>query len=139
MIGALRRYGQAFGLPSLLLVVVILTHYGYALLASFYPDVQPAAKAWASVLRAVEASVLYFAVWSLVPARPVVVRAAAGVACAWGAFESMQIAACRLAYPMDRPPPDVGQFAGLCDKLTGWPVYMLTITVVLLIAVLRKP
>lgn len=128
-----------FGLPSMLLVLVVVVHYSYALIAGFYPDMLPAARAWASVLRAVEATVLYFAVWSLVPPQPFVARWAAGVACAWGAFESMQIAVCRLAYPMDRPPPDVGQFAGLCDRVTGWPVYMLTITVALLIAVLRKP
>lgn len=127
------------GLPSLLLVLVVITHYSYALIAGFYPDVLAASKSWHSVLRAVEAAVLYFAVWALVPSKPAVTRYAAGLACAWGAFESMQIAACRLAFPMDRPPPDAGAYAGLCDKLTGLPVYMATIMVVLFIAVPRKP
>jgi len=125
-------------LPSLLLVLVVAVHYGYALIADFYPDMLPAAKAWASVLRALEAATLYLVVWRLVPLKPATARLAVGAACAWGAIESMQIAVCRLAYPMDRPPPEVGQFAGLCDKVTGWPIYMITITIVILVAVLRK-
>lgn len=123
----------------MLLILVVAVHYGYALIADFYPDMLSAAKSWASVLRAIEATALYLTVWHLVPLKSTATRLAAGAACAWGAVESMQIAVCRLAYPMDRPPPEVGQFAGLCDRVTGWPVYMITITVVLLVAVLRKP
>jgi uncharacterized membrane protein (DUF485 family) len=128
-----------FSLPSLLLVLVVITHYSYALIAGFYPDMLASAKAWASVLRAIEATLLYFVVWALVPPKPSIVRRAASVACAWGILESVEIGACRLAFPMDRPPPDTGPFQGLCDKVTGWPVYMTTIMVVLFIAVLRKP
>jgi hypothetical protein len=127
------------GLPSLLLVVVIVTHYGYDLIASFYPDALASAKAWASVLRAVEAVALYFIVLALAPVKPWIVRKAVACACAWGAFESAQIAVCRLAFPMNRPPPEVSQYTGLCDKVTGLPVYMLTVSLVLLVAVLRKP
>lgn len=139
MLGWLKRQWSDFGLASLLLVLVIVTHYSYDLIASFYLDMLSSAKAWHSVLRAIEAAVMYFVVWSLIPAEPVRVRYAASLACAWGAFESVQIAACRLVYPMDHPPPDTGPFAGLCDKVTGWPIYMLTVSVVLLFAVLRKP
>lgn len=123
----------------MLLALVAVVHYGYPLIADFYPNTPQAAKAWASVLRGVEAASLYLVVWGLTPSKPVAARLAVGTACAWGTLESAQIVACRLAYPMSRPPPDVGQFAGLCDKVTGLPVYMLTITVVLLVAVLRRP
>lgn len=130
---------RAFGLPSLLLVIVIIVHYSYDLIASFYPDMLASGKAWGSVLRAVEATLLYFIVWALVPLRPAVVRRAASLVCAWGILESVEIGACRLVFPMDRPPPETAPFTGLCDKVTGWPVYMTTIMVVLFIAVLRKP
>lgn len=125
-----------FGLPSLLLVLVVITHYGYDLVAS---DSLASAKAWASVLRAIEALALYLIVMSLMPAKPWIVRKAAACACAWGAFESAQIAVCRLAFPMDRPPPEVSSYSGLCDKVTGLPIYLLTVSIVLLVALLRKP
>jgi hypothetical protein len=98
------RLLKAFGLPSLLLVLVVLTHYSYDLIASFYANQLAAAKAWHSVLRAGEATLLYLVVWSLVPLKPAAVRYGTAVACAWGVFESAQIAVCRLHYPMDRPP-----------------------------------
>ena len=132
------RLPRAFGLPSLLLVLVVLTHYSYDLIAGFYANQLAAAKAWHSVLRAFEATLLYLVVWSLVPQKPTAVRYAAAAACSWGAFESVQIAACRLQYPMDRPPPDTALYTGLCDAATGLPIYMMTVFVVLLIAVLRK-
>jgi hypothetical protein len=125
-------------LPSLLLVLVVITHYSYDLIASFYANQLAAAKAWHSVLRAVESTVLYLAVWSLVPLKPAAIRYAAALACTWGAAESAQIAACRVLYPMDRPPPDTPLYSGLCDKATGLPLYMMVITAILLVAVLRK-
>jgi hypothetical protein len=132
------RLLKAFGLPSLLLVLVVLTHYSYDLIASFYANQLAAAKAWHSVLRAGEGTLLYLVVWSLVPLKPTAVRYGAAVACAWGVFESAQIAVCRLQYPMDRPPPDTALYTGLCDTATGLPIYMLTVFIVLCIAVLRK-
>lgn len=127
---------QAFGLPSLLLVVVALAHVGYDPIGSLYEHPRAAAIAWHSVLRAIEATALYLVVWSLTPWTPAVVRYGVSAACAWGALESAQIAACRLALPMDRPPPKVPLYTGLCDVVTGWPIYLLTALVVLAIAVL---
>jgi hypothetical protein len=118
---------------------VVVTHYGYALIADFYAAPEMAARAWASVLRGVEASTLYCLVWSLVPIRPAWVHRAVAVACGWGMFESAQIAGCRLMFPMDRAPPVTALYAGLCDNAFGVPIYMLTVFVVLIIAVLRKP
>ena|SRR5882672_8088738 len=134
----LRERRVAFGLPSLLLVLVVITHYSYDLIGGFYPDSLAAAKAWHSVLRAGEATMLYLIVWSLMPRRPMSVYFATTAACAWGVFESMQIAGCRLVFPMDRPPPVTALYTGLCDQAAGWPVYMFTVSVVLLVAVLRK-
>lgn len=131
---------KAFGLPSLLLVVVVVTHFGYDPIAGFYdPSRQlAAAKAWHGVLRAIESCVLYGVVWYIFPWAPVVARYAISIVCAWGILESGQIAACRLQFPMDRPPPDTGMYSGLCDLLSGLPLYMITLLVALSIATIRN-
>lgn len=41
---------------------------------------------------------------------------------AWGAVESAMRPVCRLAFPMDRPPPAVPPGAHLCDIAAGQPV-----------------
>jgi len=127
-------------LPSLLLLIVVITHMAYDPIGSLYPANQVRAAAnWHSVLRAFpEATLLYLLVWLLLPWEPVSVRIAGSVVCAWGAIESIQIAACRLQYPMNQPSPKTELYTGLCDAATGWPIYMITITVVLLISFLRQ-
>lgn len=131
---------RASGLPSLLLVIVAITHTAYDLLGGFYAHPLRAAAAWHHVLRAFpEATLLYLIVWSLIPWRPIGVRIAGSLVCAWGALESFQIAACRVVYPMDQPPPKTPLYSGLCDVVTGWPIYMLTLGVVLLVSLLTRP
>lgn len=124
------------GLPSLLLVIVVLTHYGGDLLATMYLDQAAASRAWFYVLRGLEGGLLFLIVWSLTPVQPLAVRYGASLACAWGALEEFQTAACRLAIGIDQT-AESGLFRGLCDVVTGWPVYMLTITSALLVAALR--
>ena len=126
-------------IPSLLLLIVVLTHASYDVIGSFYPDPVAAGKAWAYVLRGFESTMLYLIVWLLLPWEPISTRIAGSVVCAWGALESFQISACRLQFPMGQPPPSVKPFTGLCDTVTGAPIYMATITIVLLISFLRQP
>jgi hypothetical protein len=135
------RGARAFGLPSLLLLIVAVTHMSYDLIGSFYPDPAIAARNWAHVLRAFpEATLLYLLVWLLTPWEPVIVRYAASAVCAWGALESFQIAACRLQFPMGKYAPNVKPFTGLCDVATGWPIYMLTVGAVpLVLLFVMKP
>jgi hypothetical protein len=130
----LRTWAQAYGLQSLLLVLVIAVHYMPDHIGSLYHGRElAAAKAWQLVFRGAEAMLLYLIVWSLVPHKPVIPRYAASLACAWGAFESIQIPACRLQFAMDRPPSEDSRiYAGLCDHVTGLPIYMSTIYVVLI-------
>ena len=136
----MKKVSTNFAIPSLLLLIVVLSHASYDLIGSFYPDDPVAAgKAWAYVLRGFEATVLYLIVWLLLPWEPIGMRIAGSVVCAWGALESFQISACRLQFPMGQPPPIVKPFTGLCDTVTGAPIYMITITVVLLISFLRQP
>jgi hypothetical protein len=135
---------RAFGMPSLLLVMVAVVHYGGDPIGGLYADLGDpgralrAANAWASVMRAVEASLLYLAVWWLFPWKPIVARLAAATACAWGVFESASIAICRLHFDMTHPPPSPPLYRGMCDAATGFPVYMLTVCAVLLVAIIPR-
>lgn len=136
---AAMRTLRSFGLPSLLLLIVLLAHYGADPIGGMYEPARQlaAAKAWRYVLGGVEVSLLYLIVWSLVPWRPLAVRYAASLVCAWGALEGAQIAACRLQFPMDRAPPSTALYTGLCDLITGWPVYVLTCLLVIVVALVR--
>ncbi len=130
---------ESLRFPSILLLVVAITHMGYDPIGSLYATNQlRAATAWHSVLRGFEATILWLAVWALLPWKPVLVRYAGSGICAWGALESFQIPACRLQYPMNLPPPKTDLYTGLCDLVTGWPIYMLTIAAVLLVCCFRK-
>jgi len=130
---------ESLRIPSVLLVVVVVAHMGYDPIGSLYATNQErAATAWHSVLRAYESTVLYLAVWLLIPWRPVLVRLAGSLVCAWGAIESFQIAAWRLQFPMNQPPPATALYSSLGDAKTGWPIYMLTIALVLAVAVLVR-
>lgn len=124
-------------LASLLLVVTGGTHYGYDLLAGFYPHPDEAARAWFYVLRGVEGTVLYLLVWRLTPYRPLAVRYGASLVCAWGALESIQTSICRLAIGIEAT-PETSLFTGLCDIATGWPVYMLTLLGVSMVTSIRN-
>lgn len=120
------------GLASILLVIVVVTHYGYEPMAGFYADPGHAARAIFYVLRGLEASLLYLIVWALTPWKPIYVRLAVSAVCAWGALESVQTSLCRISLGIDNT---VGTkpYQGLCDLVTGLPVYMMTLILVLLI------
>jgi hypothetical protein len=122
------------GLASLLLLMVAITHIGYSGIASLYDEPVRAAKAWHSVLRAFpESTLLYLMVWNMTPWEPISRRLGVSVACFLGACASFQIAMCRVQFPMDKPPPDVELYQGMCDKATGLPIYMLILGVILVL------
>ncbi len=132
-----RRARETFGLASLLLIIVLVTHMGYQPIGDLYTDPVRAGKAWHHVLRAFpEATLLYMLVWLLTPWKPLARRYGVSMACAWGIFESFEIAACRLQFPVSQPPPSIKPYIGLCDIATGKPVYMLTVGAVIAIAAL---
>jgi hypothetical protein len=128
--------GKRAILPSVLLAAVVVANYAYDPIASFYPNPQAAARAWYYVLHALESLTLYFVILSLVRGQAKVVRYAVSGVCAWGALESFQAATCRLSFPMGSPAPAVSQFTGLCDLVTGLPVYMATVAALFVLALL---
>lgn len=121
-----------YGLPSLLLILVASTHIGYDVIASFYPDHVKAAKAWFYILRGFEGTFLYLIVWALTPWKPISVRLATSLVCAWGAAEELQTAIWRLGYGIENF-PEPSAFKGLGEMVTGWPIYMLSLLAVLVI------
>lgn len=124
------------GLASLLLVLVVVTHYAYEPLAGFYANQRHAAQAIFYALRGVEGAVLYLVVWSLTPFRPLSVRLAVSTVCAWGALEEAQTAVCMAANGFGGKVATV-PYAGLCDAVTGLPIYMGTLLLVLLLFALQ--
>lgn len=125
------------GLPSLLLVLVVVTHYSYELLATMYSDQQAAAKAWFYILRGVEGCLLFAVIWTLCPRKPRAAFVGASIACAWGMLEEAQTAACRIAMPIANI-ASAPAFRGLCDVVTGWPIYAATMFAALVVASLAQ-
>ncbi len=135
----LKRQAHAFGLASLLLVIVVAAHYLPDNVAVTYaqPVQIGAANAWSQVFGHGETMMLWLIIWALVPYKPVSARFACAVVCAWGAAEHFSALACRLQFDMTRPPPSPDLYRGMCDVVTGLPVYMGTMVAVLLIFALN--
>ena len=110
-------------------MLVAVVHLGYDPAAAWlYPDARVAAgKAIFYVFRGVEGVCLWVAVLMLAKQRsPALV-----VACVWGAAESLQTAACRLALPIGGAHPVAPAFGGICDVAAGFPVAGVMAAVVL--------
>lgn len=120
-------------LASVLLVLVAMTHYGYDLLAQAFDDAEAAARALFYVLRGIEGFALFGVVWMLAPRRPRPAYIGLSLACAWGMLEEAQTSVCRLAQGIQNV-VSPGPFRGLCDVVTGLPIYMLTAGLVLVVA-----
>ena len=109
------------GLAALLLLTVVVTHFGYDPLCEVFPSLAHAAKGLFYVLRGCEGVVLFAVIAYL---RPVL-----SWVCAWGAIEEGETAVCRLvAGPLDRPPVATA-WSGLCGDASGAPFYMIGIVV----------
>lgn len=139
-VSRLRLWWEAYALQSWLLVLVLLVHIGADHISEFlYPGSSLARRNVTSVLRAFEAMMLFLALWAMTPWKPLGKRYATSLICFWGAFESFQIGACRMFFPLDQPSPTVPDGQGLCDLVTGWPIYRMTLFTVLAIALIRRP
>ncbi len=115
-----------------LLIVAVLAHLSPHTVAQLSGG---KAYAWETVMLGVESSAL----WLLALTVTERMRGAAAASCVvvsiYGLFESVQRAACRLAFPMDAPLrlPD-GAFA--CDVATGFPFSILSLPLALMAAML---
>lgn len=121
------------GLATLLLVLVLSTHYAPELLADLYSDPARAARALFYVARGIEGSVLFAAVWVLAPRKPRGAFVGVTLACCWGALEEAQTAVCRLSAGIANS-VTVERYSGLCDAVTGLPIYLLTMLGALVLA-----
>lgn len=124
------------GLASLLLVLVVVTHYAYEPMAGFYAEPRHAAQAIFYTLRGIEGTILYGIVWALTPYRPLHIRLAVSTVCAWGMLEEAQTAICMANIGFIKG-VKTQAYEGLCDMVTGVPIYMGTLLLVLLIFALK--
>lgn len=103
-----------------LLLLVLVTHYGYEWPAAHAAAPEKAASWWFYILRGAEGAALFVLLLNRLPAG----RAAALIwvaACAVGAYEEAQTAACGLAALPDKPVVPLG--SGLCIETVGWMPY----------------
>ena len=112
-------------LSSLLLVLVLGTHYAPDVLADFYSDPPRAVRALFYVARGIEGAALFAIVWALAPRKPLGAYIGVTLACCWGVIEEAQTAACRLSIGIENT-ASASRFSGLCDAATGLPIYALT-------------
>lgn len=146
-------------LAALILALITAVHYGTDLAAiSFYPDAEfsHVRKILYYVARSIEGAaqyiviaVLAIALWrakSLMrmkakePGRvkgAAVLSSATGLVamvCCWGALEHLQAAVCRLSLGISNRVPSGPPLTGICDDLSGVPLYALGVGVVAFIA-----
>lgn len=119
-------------LGFILFATVLATHYGYDPLASFWPDPAQAAQAWFYILRGVAGVVVFMAVIALLP-QSKEAHLALAVSC-WGIVEEGETTVCGLAQGIGNV-PIAGPWRGLCDELTGMPVYALSLAAVLAVVI----
>lgn len=143
-------------LAALLLALLAVVHYGGDLLAPLYPDPGVAQRGIYYVARSVEGATQYVVIALLVIAlrrekllrikakEPGSVKGAAvllssatglvAVVCCWGALEHLQAGICRLSLGVSNRVPSGQPLTGICDDLTGVPLYALGLGVVAFIA-----
>jgi len=135
-------------LAALCLLLVALPHYGTDWLAMGHEDQEGARRAIYYVMRSFEGAIQYVLIAGLsvrlatLPAKFSLGerasdprRAMKGAAilsslivaavCCWGAVEHLQAGVCRLIVGIANGPPPVAMLSGLCDGLTGLPLYAL--------------
>lgn len=98
-----------------LLILAALTNIAPELIASLTGG---SIRAWEYVAEGVQASALWLVVLALLLPYPRA-RLVGAAVCGYGAAEAALRPACRLAFPMDRP-PSVPAPEGLCAA-AGWP------------------
>lgn len=114
-----------------LLVAVSALHYGTEYLATFWPDTLAARRALFYVGQGLKGCLLWMALAVMAPKTMAAVPLLA--VCAWGFVEDAMVAGCRIAYGIGTI-PSPGLWRGLCDDLTGAPVYLVGPAVGLLAA-----
>lgn len=117
----------------LLLAVVLLTHYGYQIMADGTEDAQTWASWWFYVLRGLEGMVLCYLLLQMFPGHTA--WSYLGTAACWiGMFEEGQTMVCGLLEMGVDPPP---LWSGLCVERFGVLPYM-ALFAACVVALIRK-
>ena len=125
-------------MPALLLILAAAAHLLPEHVAAWTGGTLAA---WSYVAYGVEAAALWALAFAAAPALCGARRAAvvaAQAVCVWGFFESAQRAACRLALPMDQPPPKMAPGQNICDVATSMPLSLLSLVAALALVVVSS-
>lgn len=114
-------------LAAVLLLVIAITHYGGEPLSLNYPAPDAAARAIYYISRSFEgatqyALILFLAIYGRVRFKRPRDALILVMVCFWGFVEQMEAGICRLAKGIENTPRP-GSWRGLCDDLTGLPLY----------------
>lgn len=123
-------------LISLLLILVAAVHYGTAPIAATFSNPVAVNKALFYIAQGVKGCILWLVIAYLLKDKDKdkgkLIYPAFAV-CSWGAIEDFQVASCRLAKGIESvTAPQL--FSGLCDQVTGLPVYFIGMLIGLLVA-----
>lgn len=138
-------------IAALLLGLIAAVHYGADLVAFGYDDFDLARRSWYYVFRSAEGAVQYAVIAGVVIGRALPVHLdregmrrwlrTAGAPCAvlaficgWGSAEHIQAGACRLLFDMGTQTPTTDPMAGVCDMVSGAPLYVLGLGIVSFLA-----
>jgi hypothetical protein len=125
-------------MPALLLILAAAAHLLPEHLATWAGGTQAA---WYYATSGAEAAALWALAFAAAPAVCAAPRAtviAARAVCVWGFFESVQRSACRLALPMDRPPPKMLPGQNICEVVTDLPLSLLSLAAALTLVVVSS-
>lgn len=122
-------------LAAALLVAVAVVHYGLGPASTLLADPDAAHRALFYIGQGVKGCLLWACIAALVPRRAI--SAPVFAVCAWGFFEDAQVAICRAASGIDSI-PSPGLWRGICDDLTGVPLYMVGLSIGLVVAAILE-
>lgn len=122
-------------LAAALLAAVAVVHYGLGPVSSLWPDPDAAHRALFYIGQGLKGCLLWACVAALVPRR--MVSAPVFAVCGWGFFEDAQVAICRAAVGIDSI-PSPGPWRGVCDDLTGLPLYLVGLSIGLVVAAILE-
>lgn len=134
-------------LAAVLLAMLAVVHYGPDVLAYAYPDHDAARRAIYYIARSIEGAIQYAVIALLTwwgrpkeasrskDAAPTISPALLVVLpCCWGVIEHLQAGVCRLSIGIANRPPPGAALTGICDEISGLPLYALGLGAVAFLA-----
>ena len=121
-------------LASILLLIVVLRNYAPDAIGAHYAEPGYATRSWDYIFGGIQGFALFAVIAMMTGGRPLKERIGVLLVCGCGLFEESQRAVCRLAIGIPKD-AKATQFSGLCENITGWPIFAISALVVLVVVV----